>query len=66
MITTAENGHLKNICKTNMQNNLNEDFMLPKIYYIVIDQRIYSHNYGIRYVPIKMNVIFQETYENIN
>ncbi len=23
-------------------------------------------NYGIRYVPIKMNVIFQETYENIN
>ncbi len=22
--------------------------------------------YGIRYVPIKMNVIFQETYENIN
>ncbi len=22
--------------------------------------------YGINFVPIKMNVIFQETYENIN
>ncbi len=23
-------------------------------------------NYGINFVPIKMSVIFQETYENIN
>ncbi len=25
-----------------------------------------GHSYGINFVPIKMNVIFQETYENIN
>ncbi len=33
------------------------------------DLVVYAVNtghYGIRYVPIKMNVIFQETYENIN
>ncbi len=25
-----------------------------------------AYEYGINFVPIKMNVIFQETYENIN
>ncbi len=26
----------------------------------------HHHQYGINFVPIKMNVLFQETYENIN
>ncbi len=26
----------------------------------------YTRLYGINFVPIKMNVIFQETYESIN